>query len=303
MLFKVVISFFSLSVFFSSLSVHASDYILEDEGVGMTRQELEFVVQYWTPQMRQAAANDAGDRIELLNRALASKKIAAEADKITVQSDPDQYWKLQLGLRNTLRTFVVNSYMENLQVPDMNALAEESYKTARDKYALVTESRYTSHILFKCESGTCARDDVRPLAHEVLEKLNAGADFAELAKTYSEDPGSKDTGGVYDHWMVKGDTKTEPYYLQATFKLAEVGDFSMVDTRFGIHIIKLDAIKPAHHLPFDEVREKIVSSLENEYRKLAAKEFDAKFRLSSDAFIDSPAMDEIFSQYKTTATK
>lgn len=296
---KFFIQFSILTSLLTSLSIYANDYVLEDTGIGMTRQELEFVVKHWTPQMQQAAADDAGDRIELLNRALASKKIAAEADKITLESDSERYWRLQLMLRKALRTYVVSDYMDNLQIPDMSALAEESYKTDKDKYALVSESRYTSHILFQCQAGECSRDDKRALAQEVLDKLRAGADFAELAKTYSEDPGSKDKGGVYDHWMVKGDTGTEPYYLQGTFKIAEVGDLAMVDTRFGIHIIRLDDIKPAHYLPYDQVKAKVISALENEYKKLSAKEFDAKFRISNDAFIDGAAMDEIFEPFKT----
>ena len=299
MSFMTGLRVFLISVLLISASAFGGDYVLEDGSVGMTKQELEYIVSHWTPQMQQAAANDDGDRIALLNRALASKKIAADADRMTAADDPDRYWKLQLLLRNTAREFAVKIYMEDLVVPDMSELAQEVYKTEKDKYASVPESRYVSHILFLCQAGKCERDSKRPLADEVLAKLNSGADFSELAKEYSDDAGTAAKGGVYDHWMVRSDAGVEPYFLQATFETEAVGDLTLVDTRFGIHIIRLDKIRPLSYLSFEEIESKIIATLENEYRKLAAKEFDAKYRITDDALIDGPAMDEIFSPYKT----
>ena len=133
----------------------------------------------------------------------------------------------------------------------------------------------------------------------MLAKLNSGADFSDMAKKYSDDAGTAVNGVVYDHWMERGDPGVEPYFLQATFETQAVGDLTLVDTRFGIHIIKLDEINPVRYLSFEEVESKIIATLENEYRELAAKEFDAKFRITDDAIIDGAAMEEIFSQYKT----
>ena len=73
-------------------NVSAQKYVVEDGGIGLSAPELEYIVRHWTPEMQQAAANDMGDRLELLNMALASKKIAAEADKLT-EADGDVYWK------------------------------------------------------------------------------------------------------------------------------------------------------------------------------------------------------------------
>ena len=124
---KTVLKIFLVCATALSFSAAGAEYILEDEGVGISRAELVFIVSNWTPQMQQAAAIDDGDRIELLNRALASKKIAADADRMTTEDDPDRYWTLQLLLRNTTREFVVKNYMEDLLVPDMSELAQEVY--------------------------------------------------------------------------------------------------------------------------------------------------------------------------------
>jgi hypothetical protein len=71
-----------------AVSTLAEEYVIEDDGVGMSLEELSYLVQFWSPDMQQAAANDPGDRIELLNMSLAAKKIAREADKVTRESNP-----------------------------------------------------------------------------------------------------------------------------------------------------------------------------------------------------------------------
>ena len=72
-----------------------------------------------------------------------------------------------------------------------------------------------------------------------------------------------------------------------------------METRFGFHIIRLDDLRPEHHKSYEETRDQIIADLRKEYVDLAAKEFDASFRISQDAMIDDAAMEEIFAPYKT----
>ena len=277
--------------------------VIEDQGVGMTAEELEFIVKYWTPQMQEVAAVDLGDRYELLNMALANKKIALEAAKIDRETDPELYWQNQLLIRNMERQFVVNTFMAKLEIPDMSELARERYTTNPDKYALVPEARLTSHILFRCRPRECDRKARKAEAQQVLDRLAAGESFETLAAQYSEDPGSKDKGGKFDKWLQRGTPKVDPYYLQAVFDIEETGQHTaLVDSNFGIHIIRLDEIRPQHYRPYDEVKDAIIAELEQEYKELAAKEFDARFRLSDETYIDPEAMERIFSKYKPADT-
>jgi len=76
-------------------------------------------------------------------------------------------------------------------------------------------------------------------ANEILGRLKNGEDFAALAKEFSEDPGSKEKGGLYENQMVDGG-------FDKTFESAalalEPGQFTQepVKTQFGYHIIKLE---------------------------------------------------------------
>jgi len=284
---------------------HASEdggpeqYVIEDGGVGLTREELQYLVKLWSPDMIDAAIKDPGDRIELLNMALASKKLAALATTIPASDDPEAYWKQVFTVRSIQARYAVNHFVDAIEVPDLTALAAERYQTEKDKFALVPEERYSSHILLQCEPGACDRDARRIEARKILDQLEAGADFRELAGKYSEDPGSKDKGGQFDRWLKMGDPNIAPHYLGGLFEIAKVGDYSgIVDTRYGLHIIRLDDLRPAHHKPYEEVKEAIIASLRSEYVKLAAKQYDAGFRLTDKAVIDNAAVDEILSPYK-----
>ncbi len=79
--------------------------------------------------------------------------------------------------------------------------------------------------------------EVRKIAVEVLQKVKAGEDFSALAKQYSEDPGSKDNGGLYEG-IKKG--QFVPEYEDVVFNKLKNGEVysDLVKTDFGYHIIK-----------------------------------------------------------------
>ncbi len=94
------------------------------------------------------------------------------------------------------------------------------------------------------------RDEAQALAliTEIQQKLNAGEDFAELAKQYSDDPGSKDQGGDLG-WFPR-DSGFVKEFEEAAFKL-QPGEVSPpVLTQFGYHLIKVEERDPAR--PLDE---------------------------------------------------
>jgi hypothetical protein len=293
--------FLFVVICFTAMGSLAEDYVIEDDGVGLSQQELTQLIKYWTPEMQQAAAKDRGDRIELLNMSLSAKKIAALADEVDPESEPERYWRNQFRIRNIKTRFVVNNYMSDLEMPDMSALAEERYLTEKDTYATIPEERMSSHLLVMCAPPECIRREKRPEVEAILVELQDGADFEDLVVKYSEDPGSKDKGGKFDRWLKRGTfSNVAPEYHEAVFKIENVGDYSPVtESGFGFHIIRLDEIKEKRYKPYEEVKDAIMADLVKEYRKLAAKEFDARFQLSPATVMDEGALDEIFSQYKT----
>jgi peptidyl-prolyl cis-trans isomerase D len=116
-----------------------------------------------------------------------------------------------------------------------------------------------SHILL----NTGGKDEaaVRKQAEDILQQVKAGADFAELAKKYSEDEGSKATGGDLDYFS-RG--RMVPEFEAAAFSL-EAGQISeIIKSQFGFHIIKVVDKKPAVTRSLDEVRPQIEEQLKRQ---------------------------------------
>jgi peptidyl-prolyl cis-trans isomerase C len=272
--------------------------VLEHDGVSISQGELEYLVNQWPDQMKRAAANDEGDRLELLNRELTVKKLAREADKIPVGTEA--YWRLANKITQEKRKFVLQEYVRTLEVPDMSELAAERYTTEKEKYARVLERRQSSHILFGCPPGKCSREEMKASAQKILDELRAGADFESMVGVHSDDPGSKAKGGKFDKWIGRGEVGVAGPYSQGVFQVGEVGEYSeLVSTQFGIHIIRLDAVQEEHYLPYDEVKAKIVADLETEYRKLSLSNYMRDFNMTEDVYIDGNAMEEIFAPYQS----
>jgi peptidyl-prolyl cis-trans isomerase C len=113
----------------------------------------------------------------------------------------------------------------------------------------------------KTEDEVAARHilvDSEEKAKELRAKIVAGADFAEVAKENSTDPGSKDQGGLLGYFT-KG--QMVPEFDDAVFKMLE-GDVSEpVKTNFGWHIIKLEDRRLKEPPTFDPVKASIMNSL------------------------------------------
>lgn len=114
-----------------------------------------------------------------------------------------------------------------------------------------------SHILFKTEGKD--ENAVRKTAEAVLAKAKAGADFAALARQYSEDEASRTRGGDLDFF---GRGRMVPEFEEAAFRLQPGQISDLVKTQFGFHIIKVTDRRPATQRPLDEVRQQIVDELQ-----------------------------------------
>jgi len=111
------------------------------------------------------------------------------------------------------------------------------YKEHPDQYQ-VPEQRDIAHILVK----------KKPLADQLYTQIEGGANFAALAKKYSQDPGSKSSGGK----MTISRGQTVAPFDQTAFLLKNGQISHPVKTEFGYHIIKaLGPVQPAQTTPLD----------------------------------------------------
>src|SRR6202453_1319941 len=134
------------------------------------------------------------------------------------------------------------------------------YNQHRDQYRLAEQAK-ASHILSKTplpgpdgkvdEKGVA---DAQRRAEDLLKQLKAGAKFEDLAKKYSEDPGSAKEGGSLG-FIGKG--RTVPEFEKAAFSLPKGQISDLVKSSYGFHIIRVDDKQDAHMKTLDEVKEQI----------------------------------------------
>ena len=122
------------------------------------------------------------------------------------------------------------------------------------------ERRRASHILFRVPPGAQEADRraVRELAESVAQRARTGEDFAELARTLSQDPDTASRGGDLG-FIARGGR--EPAFDRAAFE-TPIGQVAPVfETSLGYHVLKVDEVQNAGPTPLAEVRDAIVRLL------------------------------------------
>jgi len=151
------------------------------------------------------------------------------------------------------------------------------YEQVKDRF-VEQERRRARHILIAIDDTT---DDAaaKAKAEEVLAKVNAGGDFASLAKEYSNDPVSAEKGGDLD-WATRG-MFVGPFE-DTLFAMTKGEVRGPVKTEFGYHIIRLDDVEGGTVKSFDEVR----AEIEKDYRADQAQKlfYDRSQKLADEAF-------------------
>ena len=117
---------------------------------------------------------------------------------------------------------------------------------------------------------------VKQQAEKVDEQAKHGANFADLAKKYSEDQNTKSKGGDIG-WIVAG--QTAPSFENAAFSLPKNGISDVVQTPYSFDIIKVLDKEVAHTKSLDEVKASIVNTLTQE--KLNSEEGDLSDKLTA----------------------
>jgi peptidyl-prolyl cis-trans isomerase D len=137
-----------------------------------------------------------------------------------------------------------------------DAQIETAYNSRLADYTTEAEIR-ASHILFRTEGQD--EETVRAQAEQVLQEARSGADFAELARKYSNDETNREQGGDLDYFT-RGRMVAE--FDEAAFALDNGQISDLVRSSFGFHIIKLTDKRDATVRTLAEVRPELLEELQ-----------------------------------------
>lgn len=151
----------------------------------------------------------------------------------------------------------LDSVKQGIEVPEADVFAR--YEANRAAYT-APEVRTASHILIKSGDEDQEQQGLEKIT-EIRNRIVAGESFADLAREYSEDPGSASDGGNL------GEIETGvmvPSFENALFSM-QVDELSEpVKTRFGWHLIKLHEIKGGETRAFESMRSELEDELKTE---------------------------------------
>jgi peptidyl-prolyl cis-trans isomerase C len=269
-----------------SASPKPDEVVARVNGAEIKRKELDAAVQAFTYQMahrgRPISRGDGEgmqrDMLdELIGRQLllqeGSKHIPADIDK-KVQEQIDDV-KTQAGgdeqLKKTLAETGI-TYDEYAKRVRDNVIIREAIQSVVDKEVKITpeevrafydknpdqfkqpETVRASHILIRVTPD--ASDDVkkekRTQIDSVRALLKSGEKFADVAKKFSEDPGSAVNGGDLGFF---GRGQMVPEFDTAAFSLKTNEISNVITTQYGYHILLVTDRKPAQIVPFDQVKD------------------------------------------------
>ena len=265
---KIKMIFLFLIIVCTSYSQEVLDKIVAVVGNEfITKSELQFQTNLYAAQ-RKISPNTPGLEKQVLDNLVNEKLIYAQAnlDSITVTEDEVnqridyqiQLFQQQFGskeniekaygmsierikreLKDNIRKQLMIQKLQQKNFGDVDVSrreVEEFFDKFKDSLGVIPEKVDIAHIFRNPKTSSAAKAKAKAFAETILDSLKHGADFAELAKKYSEDPGSAAHGG--DLGFVKKGV-FYPEFEAAAFSLkpGEISD--VVESPVGFHIIQL----------------------------------------------------------------
>jgi len=209
-------------------------------------------------------------KYDVLTRLIAEELLMqkAKADKIKVTNAEVEAelsaLKAQYGEDLGTPDSVVKEHIRaHLPAEKLLQQIESSVEVTDEDLVRAYEEVNARHILISTDGRD--EDEARALAEELLARAQAGEDFAVLAEEYSDDPGSRFSGGELGYFS-RG--MMVPEFEEAAFS-TEVGGYALVQTTYGFHVINVLNRKEAVGPEFEEAKEELKQSLLSE--KVGAK--------------------------------
>ncbi len=176
--------------------------------------------------------------------------------------------------KRDLAMIVVDEASTERRITLPDAELRKVYEANKDHYR-TPERVHVRHILLKTTGKPPDEiPKIQAKAEDLLKQLKAGADFATLARKYSDDSASAPKGGDLG-WIVRG--QTVPNFENAAFSLKPKEISGVIKTEYGFHILQVLEHQDARLKPFDEVKDQLAQ----EWKRQVV--FDTMQRLADQA--------------------
>ncbi|HIQ47587.1 MAG TPA: peptidylprolyl isomerase [Sulfurovum sp.] len=236
-----------------STSIVASDILVTVNGTNITKQDAQTFVTASAPKALFSQLEPSEQRM-VIDRLIEKQLFTELAAKEGIDKKPEFKRNMEKIKAELLVNMWMKEQMDNALVSDSEAKA--FYKKNADKF-VSKASMHARHILVKEEKEAKEIiDALKPLKGEALK-----AKFIELAKTKSTGPSGPKGGDLGT--FAKG--QMVPEFSKAAWGLKK-GQITTtpVKTQFGYHVIFLEDKADAAPVPYEKVKDKIITSLKQQ---------------------------------------
>ncbi len=257
------------------------------EGVTVNDREVEEAYQRQSEKVRF-------DFLQIRPTAyrLEVDKEVTEADVRTAyEADPDAYRRAEQ--RRVSYALIDTEELRNRVELSEDALLAE-YEASLTEFT-IEEQVKARQIMLRVPPTASDEEKagVRGRAEEVLQRLSAGADFAELAEELSDDPTSESGGDL--GWVTRG--RQVEGFDEAAFNLQPGETSEVIETAFGFHIVRVEERRDEHAQPFEEVRGQLEQRLAWDQAEAQAETTSEEIRRD---VLRGDALDDVAEQHGLT---
>ncbi|NYE09205.1 foldase protein PrsA [Bacillus niacini] len=243
---------------FLSFALPKDKAVAKVDGKAINKDELYDVMveQYGAATVEQLIADKiVASEAKKEKVTITDKELNEEVDKLKESYGGEEVFNQMLESNNTtvdalkddLKNYLTIRKLLEPQIKITDEELQTYFDENKDSFGEAEQVK-ASHILVADEAT----------ANEIKQKLADGADFAELAKEYSTDEGTKENGGELG-FFAKGTMVTEFDDVAFTLPVNEISD--PVKTDYGYHIIKVEEKKEAKEANFDDSKKEIKETL------------------------------------------
>ncbi len=252
--FAVVITITGLSASFASESTDKD--ILASRGKGVvTQQDFSARADRIPEVIRRDILRSAARLQEVLNTMLLKSQLANAAREAGFDKEKIVQGRMHLAAESELGEAWLEHYIDNQPDADFKAMAREYYELNKTKLVSKPEID-VSHILISDVNRS--KEEALVIAAEIEEQLKDDPSaFDVLVAKYSDDPSAEQNRGHFKG-VKQGDMVT-PFETVA-FALQQNEISEPVQTRFGLHIIRLDKHIPSKQLSYEEVEQDLIAA-------------------------------------------
>lgn len=236
------------------------------------------------------------DRFELLlsreriarivDNVLINKTLAQEARENKLDVSPKVQAEIANQTDKVLAKYRGQQVQANLPKVDLLALARERYLTSPEKIT-TQELHDVWHVLVSQKGRTLEQAQAR--AEEVRKKLLAGESGDKLVEEYSDDPSKKTNKGRLGPNSLKA---YDPRFAN-TVRGLKVGEVSIAESTYGIHVVKLLDYSPGVRHPFETVKASLLYDAETEYVVSAWNNYVRNLSNDPKLYVDVEALDAL----------